>query len=113
MLLRVHHVRLLHVVPRGVPLDECGQWSTDPATDPGQWLAGLERPEDLSVRMCGMLADQAVAPITPISVLHSLFPMTRMVDPVPAHPSSRCRLDGGPAAGAATAASAYGRKIGS
>jgi uncharacterized protein (TIGR02678 family) len=60
VLLRVHHVRLLHVVPRGVPLNECGQWSTDPATDPGQWLAGLERPEDLSVRMCGMLADQAV-----------------------------------------------------
>ncbi|MEU9420203.1 DUF2398 family protein [Streptomyces sp. NPDC048272] len=60
VLLRVHHARLLHALPRNVPLDEFGQWTVDPAKDPGAWLEGLEGPLDLSQRMCGMLADQAV-----------------------------------------------------
>ncbi|MGW3061746.1 DUF2398 family protein [Streptomyces goshikiensis] len=60
VVLRVHHVRLLHVLPRNVPLDEFGQWAVDPAEAAGAWLEGLEGPPELSQRMCGMLADQAV-----------------------------------------------------
>ncbi|MFG2489394.1 DUF2398 family protein [Streptomyces virginiae] len=60
VLLKVHHARLVHVLPRGVPVDEYGQWSTDPAEDPEGWLASLPRSADPGVRVCGMLADQAV-----------------------------------------------------
>lgn len=59
VLLRVHHGRLLHLQPRGVALDEYGQWDTDPGKDPHGWLATLRRPADAMVRVCGMLADQA------------------------------------------------------
>lgn len=60
MLLKVHHTRLLHLLPRGVPVDDWGQWAIDPAGDPAGWLAGLERPADAGLRVCAMLADQAV-----------------------------------------------------
>lgn len=60
VLLKVHHTRLLHLLPRGVPVDDWGQWAIDPAGDPAGWLAGLERPADAGLRVCAMLADQAV-----------------------------------------------------
>ncbi|WP_405559495.1 DUF2398 family protein [Streptomyces sp. NBC_01180] len=60
VLLKVHHTRLLHVLPRGVQVDGWGQWAVDPAEDPAEWLAGLARPADAGVRVCAMLADQAV-----------------------------------------------------
>ncbi|QPK43209.1 DUF2398 family protein [Streptomyces gardneri] len=60
VLLKVHHTRLLHVLPRGVQVDEWGQWAVDPGEDPAGWLAGLARPADAGVRVCAMLADQAV-----------------------------------------------------
>ncbi|MEU8701622.1 DUF2398 family protein [Streptomyces sp. NPDC048680] len=58
--LKVHHTRLLHVLPRGVQAEGRGQWAIDPAEDPAGWLAGLARPADAGVRVCAMLADQAV-----------------------------------------------------
>ncbi|MER5887801.1 DUF2398 family protein [Streptomyces sp. NPDC001941] len=63
VLLKVHHARLLHLLPRNVPLDEEGQWACDPATDPEGWLRTLIRSGDEGVRVCGMLADQAVVHI--------------------------------------------------
>ncbi|MFJ3214182.1 DUF2398 family protein [Streptomyces flaveolus] len=60
VLLRVHHARLLHLLPRSVPLDEEGQWAIDPGQDPGGWLGSLLRPGDEAVRVCSMLADRAV-----------------------------------------------------
>ncbi|MFD6985054.1 DUF2398 family protein [Streptomyces sp. NPDC059956] len=60
VLLRVHHARLLHVLPRNVPVDEFGQWAADPGKEPLSWLESLKAPEGLSARMCGMLADEAV-----------------------------------------------------
>ncbi|GHE11924.1 DUF2398 family protein [Streptomyces alanosinicus] len=60
VLLRVHHTRLLCVLPRDVPVDEWGQWAIDPAEDPAGWLAGLVRPVDAGIRVCAMLVDQAV-----------------------------------------------------
>ncbi|MEE1806771.1 DUF2398 family protein [Streptomyces sp. BE133] len=60
VLLRVHHTRLLYVMARGVPCDELGRWSADPAEDPEGWLAALPRHADPGVRVCGMLANQAV-----------------------------------------------------
>ncbi|MGW3387349.1 DUF2398 family protein [Streptomyces cinereoruber] len=60
VLLKVHHTRLLYVLPRGVQVDEWGQWAVDPGEDPVGWLAGLARPVDAGVRVCAMLAGQAV-----------------------------------------------------
>ncbi|MBT2526980.1 DUF2398 family protein [Streptomyces sp. ISL-99] len=60
VLLRIHHARLLHLLPRSVPLDEEGQWTCDPGRDPQGWLRSLRRPDDVAVRVCGMLAGQAV-----------------------------------------------------
>ncbi|MEU1223064.1 DUF2398 family protein [Streptomyces microflavus] len=60
VLLRVHHTRMLYVMARNVPTDEAGRWSVDPAEDPEGWLAALVRPAEAGVRVCGMLADQAV-----------------------------------------------------
>ncbi|MFF7887820.1 DUF2398 family protein [Streptomyces sp. NPDC020794] len=60
VLLQIHHARLLHLLPRNVPLDDEGQWAYDPAQDPLGWLTSLLRPDDEAVRVCGMLADRAV-----------------------------------------------------
>ncbi|MFE6498062.1 DUF2398 family protein [Streptomyces sp. NPDC057748] len=60
VLLKVHHTRLLHLLPRGVPVDDWGQWAIDPAGDPAGWLAWLERLADAGLRVWAMLADQAV-----------------------------------------------------
>ncbi|GGT44410.1 hypothetical protein GCM10010254_74420 [Streptomyces chromofuscus] len=60
VLLRVHHTRLLHLLPRDVAVDEHGQWLADPADDAQGWLEQLPRPGDPGVRVCAMLADQAV-----------------------------------------------------
>lgn len=64
VLLRIHHARLLHLLPRSVSLDERGQWAWDPGRDPQRWLQSLKRPDDVAVRVCGMLADQAVVHVS-------------------------------------------------
>ncbi|MCX4581188.1 TIGR02678 family protein [Streptomyces sp. NBC_01571] len=60
VLLQIHHARLLHLLPRNVPVDDEGQWACDPGQDPQGWLNSLVRPDDEAVRVCGMLADRAV-----------------------------------------------------
>ncbi|AEY86853.1 hypothetical protein SHJG_1577 [Streptomyces hygroscopicus subsp. jinggangensis 5008] len=60
VLLRIHHARLLHLLPRGVPLDDEGQWVCDPGQDPRTWLHSLHQDGDPGMRVCGMLADRAV-----------------------------------------------------
>ncbi|MEU5205328.1 DUF2398 family protein [Kribbella sp. NPDC020789] len=60
VLLRIHHSRLLHLLPRSVPLDDEGQWVCDPGQDPQGWLHSLHRDSDPGLRVCGMLADRAV-----------------------------------------------------
>jgi uncharacterized protein (TIGR02678 family) len=63
VLLKIHHARLLHLLPRSVPLDDEGQWVSDPGQDPEGWLRSLLRPGDEGVRVIGMLADRAVVHI--------------------------------------------------
>ncbi|WP_181923302.1 DUF2398 family protein [Streptomyces sp. 3212.3] len=61
VLLRIHHARLLQMLPRSVPLDDEGQWECDPGQDPQGWLHSLHRDSDPGLRVCGMLEELAAA----------------------------------------------------
>ncbi|MFE6631676.1 DUF2398 family protein [Streptomyces rochei] len=78
VLLKVHHARLLHLLPRSVPLDEEGQWTVDPARDPGGWLRSLPRPGDEAVRVCGMLASRAVVHVCDLDEAEQQWFSTRL-----------------------------------
>jgi uncharacterized protein (TIGR02678 family) len=80
VMLRVHHTRLLHLLPSDVPVDEHGQWLADPAHDAQVWLEQLPRPSDPGVRVCAMLADQAVVHACDLDPEERHWISTRLAD---------------------------------
>ncbi|WP_406719047.1 TIGR02678 family protein [Streptomyces althioticus] len=78
VLLKIHHTRLLHLLPRSVPLDEEGQWACDPGQDPEGWLRSLHRPGDEAVRVVGMLADRAVVHVCDLDEAERQWFSTRL-----------------------------------
>ncbi|MFF3276048.1 DUF2398 family protein [Streptomyces chrestomyceticus] len=78
VLLRIHHARLLHLLPRSVPLDDEGQWGCDPGQDPEGWLRSLHRSSDEAVRVVGMLADRAVVHVCDLDEAERQWFSTRL-----------------------------------